>query len=114
MESAKSGNVSPPGGDTLDETKTKRQMIHRSQPEIAIRNAPRPDIDASELTPEQMFNSYCQACHSLKLVEDQRLNRDMWEWVMEDVVTEYGGAWITEDEQKILIDYLVENYGPQN
>ncbi len=42
----------------------------------------------------------------------QRLDRATWEWVVSDMVDKYGASWITEEQQKIIIDYLVENYGP--
>ena len=64
------------------------------------------------MTPKQLYIAYCGSCHSLELVESQRLDRAAWQWVMSDVVNEYGGTWITPKEQKILIDYLVEHYGP--
>jgi hypothetical protein len=59
-----------------------------------------------------MYTWYCSACHSLELVQSQRLTRPDWEWVMEDMVGKYGGSWITPQEQKQIIDYLVEHYGP--
>ncbi len=82
-------------------------------PEVALRSAPKPDVDPNQLTPAELYNAYCTPCHSLQLIESQRLTRSMWDWVMDDVINEYGGTWITDDERKILVDYLVENFGPK-
>ncbi len=64
------------------------------------------------LTTEELYTAYCGACHSLQLVESQRLDRSNWEWVMSDMIDEYGGSWITEEEERVLVDYLVEHFGP--
>lgn len=66
-----------------------------------------------EMSPKQMYIAYCGACHSVDLVESQRLSRADWAWVMTDMVEEYGGAWIKPNEQEIIIDYLAEHFGPQ-
>ena len=74
---------------------------------------PKPEAASGEVPAEQLYQWYCAACHSLELVESQRLSRADWEWVMEDMVTKYGGSWITADEQAGIIDYLVEHHGPK-
>ena len=66
-----------------------------------------------EMSADQMYHSYCASCHGLELVESQHLDRETWQWVMSDVVNEYGATWITPKQQEILIDYLVEHHGPQ-
>ncbi len=76
-------------------------------------NAPtNPAPLSTDMTPKEMYIAYCGACHSVDLVESQRLGREDWAWVMQDMVEEYGGAWIKPDEQRIIIDYLAENFGP--
>ncbi|MFQ5888628.1 MAG: hypothetical protein ACE5JR_01110 [Gemmatimonadota bacterium] len=65
------------------------------------------------LTPAELFETRCSSCHSLMLPRSQRLDRTGWEWVVRDMVERYGASWITEEEQRILIDYLVENHGPK-
>lgn len=67
---------------------------------------------AGEPTPRELFEARCSTCHSLDLPESQRLDRANWEWVVTDMVEKFGATWITEEEQRILIDYLTENYGP--
>lgn len=61
---------------------------------------------------KQMFETQCGICHSLDLPQSQRLNRSNWKWVIDDMVNKFGATWITEEQQKVILDYLVENYGP--
>lgn len=63
--------------------------------------------------PKALFETHCAACHSLELPRSQRLDRKTWRWVMDDMVNEFGATWITEEQQRIIIDYLAENYGPE-
>ena len=60
----------------------------------------------------QLFETHCVVCHSLELPRSQQLNRATWEWVVSDMVNEFGATWLTEEQQKLIIDYLVVNYGP--
>lgn len=60
----------------------------------------------------EVVRGNCSPCHSIRLVTQQRLDRANWEWVMEDMVKKYGATWISKDLQKIIIDYLVKHYGP--
>lgn len=61
---------------------------------------------------EELFRAHCSICHSLKLAQSQQLDRANWEWVVDDMVTEFGASWIGPTERTILLDYLVEHYGP--
>ena len=61
---------------------------------------------------KQLFETQCSVCHSLELPRSQQLNRATWEWVVSDMVNEFGATWLTEEQQKLIIDYLVVNYGP--
>ncbi len=63
-------------------------------------------------SPQKLFENNCSGCHSLELPMSQRLDRATWEWVVSDMVDTYGASWITEVQQQMIIDYLVENYGP--
>ena len=65
-------------------------------------------LDAAAFT-----RRHCSICHSFQLVEAQRLNRATWEWVLDDMVNQFGAAWLTKEDQKTIINYLVEHYGPQ-
>ncbi len=74
----------------------------------------RPQLASEQVSTEELFIAYCGACHSLDLTTSQRLDRPTWEWVMTDMIDEYGATWITPEEQRTLIDYLVEHYGPSS
>lgn len=62
--------------------------------------------------PKQAFERNCSVCHSLELPMAQRLDRANWEAVVDDMVEKFGAKWIVGEERRIIIDYLVENYGP--
>lgn len=61
---------------------------------------------------KQLFEAHCIVCHSLELPRSQQLDRATWEWVISDMVNEFGAVWITEGQQKLIVDYLVANHGP--
>ena len=70
----------------------------------------RPNV-GDDLTPRELYVAYCSGCHSLNLIESQRLDRGTWEWVMDDVINKYGATWITKEERAVLVDFLVANFG---
>jgi mono/diheme cytochrome c family protein len=61
---------------------------------------------------KKLFEDNCSVCHNLELPRAQRLDHKTWGWVVSDMVNEFGATWITEEQQKIIIDYLAKNYGP--
>lgn len=63
--------------------------------------------------PPETVRGHCSVCHSFELVEQQRLDRANWDWVMEDMIVKYGATWIDEEFRARLVDYLVEHYGPE-
>ena len=69
--------------------------------------------DEPEDKGKTLFENTCSACHSLALPQSQRLDRGGWEWVVDDMVNEMGLDWLDDDELKLIIDHLVENYGPR-
>ena len=80
---------------------------------VAAEAAPqKPPTIPTRQSPQKLFETNCSGCHSLELPMSQRLERATWEWVVGDMVDKYGASWITEEQQKMIIDYLVENYGP--
>lgn len=104
-------NSTADGESSLDGT-VKRSTT--KQPKPIVSTIPvNPTAITAEMTPREMYVAYCGACHTLDLVESQRLDHDGWAWVMEDMVEQYGGTWIKPSEQKVLIDYLAETFGPK-
>ena len=69
--------------------------------------------DAKLAEGKVLFESYCGACHSIMLPKSQRLDRNNWAWVIDDMVNDMGCA-IKEDEAALVVDYLVENFGPNS
>ncbi|OOG26442.1 cytochrome c-552 like protein [Thioalkalivibrio denitrificans] len=69
-----------------------------------------PTAQADEMSPKQLFEVHCAACHSITLPKSQRLARHDWEWVMDDM-EDYGMTWLTDEQREKIIDHLVEHYG---
>lgn len=61
---------------------------------------------------KELFETHCGACHSLDLPRSQRLDRANWKWVIDDMVNQFGATWLTEEQQKLILEYVVETYGP--
>jgi hypothetical protein len=55
--------------------------------------------------------AYCSACHSLRLVLQQRLKRSDWEEVLVTMVKEHGMSEIPPDDRALVLDYLSEHLG---
>lgn len=55
---------------------------------------------------------YCAACHSERLVAQQGLTRKRWDELFKWMVEEQGMHPIDEPERTLILDYLVQNYGP--
>lgn len=68
------------------------------------------EVHADEMSPKQLFEVHCAACHSIELPMTQRLNRSDWDWVMDDM-EKYGMTWLTDEQREKIVDHLVENYG---
>ena len=58
---------------------------------------------------EETFD-YCDACHSVRLVAQQGLDRDGWIELLEWMVEEQGMAEIEEPDLSVVLDYLTTNY----
>ena len=59
---------------------------------------------------EVLLQERCTDCHSLNQVERAKKTREQWEQTVARMVGK--GAELGEDEQAVLVDYLVETYGP--
>ena len=62
-----------------------------------------------------VVEGYCTTCHSLDYVRINApfLNRQGWETEVNKMITAFG-APIGPTEAKIIVDYLVTNYGTGN
>lgn len=61
---------------------------------------------------KRLFETYCAACHSLELPMSQHLDRNTWGWVLDDMTTKFGCP-VGATEKQLILDYLVENHGPE-
>ena len=103
------GGPGPDAGRDSPETGAPPEASPEVSPEDPPKVPPKPDVP--DRAPKTLYEAYCGACHDLKLVQSQRLDKATWEWVMEDMVGKYGATWITPEEQRIIRDYLTENFG---
>lgn len=54
----------------------------------------------------------CAACHSLRIVIQQRLPRDRWDYLLDWMVAEQGMPELDEETRQTVLDYLAEHLGP--
>jgi Quinohemoprotein amine dehydrogenase A, alpha subunit, haem binding len=54
----------------------------------------------------------CTACHTLDRVKIQRLTSDEWRQTIAGMLSE--GVPLTDDETTLVVDYLAQNFGPEN
>lgn len=54
----------------------------------------------------------CSACHSLAIVKQQRLSRATWDELLDWMVDEQGMAAQPPETRALILDYLVEHFGP--
>ncbi|GAB3021098.1 hypothetical protein [Spirosoma pulveris] len=78
-------------------------------------------IDTTKIDPESgmvndpslmMVKAQCTACHSSKLILQHRFTRAGWQerirWMQK-----YHKLWDLGESEKVVLDYLEKNYGPQ-
>lgn len=76
-------------------------------------------VVAQEVAPErlekgkQAFETNCRVCHELEVPKSRRYDRAGWEWVVDDMVNNYGATFITEEQQKLIVDYLAATHNPK-
>jgi mono/diheme cytochrome c family protein len=56
--------------------------------------------------------SYCAACHSLKLVSQQKLPRYVWEELLVIMTQRHGMPKLPADEEKLVLNYLAQQLAP--
>lgn len=54
----------------------------------------------------------CNSCHSLAIVTQQRLSRETWDKLLTWMVEEQGMAAQPPERRALVLDYLVQHFGP--
>ena len=62
---------------------------------------------------QETVETLCLACHSLAIVEQQRLNRRVWDEVLVWMVEEQGMPELEPEERQAVLDYLAQTYGAE-
>jgi len=52
---------------------------------------------------------YCAACHSLKIVTQQGLDREGWDEVLDLMVEEMGMEELAPEDRELVLGYLAKN-----
>ncbi len=73
------------------------------------------DIHLSDLPPgpgrETVFIK-CAACHSLRIVLQQRLSRDVWDEVLSWMKEEQSMPELEPELRELILDYLSTHFSP--
>ncbi len=97
---------------------TLRPLFHHIRAALAsfaiVSGVAHAAVDANGLviaTGYEQVRAQCSACHSLKLVTQNRSDRDGWlqmiRWMQDS-----QGLWPLGDNEPIILDYLAEHFGP--
>jgi hypothetical protein len=54
----------------------------------------------------------CNACHSIRLVTQQRLSRDRWDEILDEMVEKQGMPPLPDGERAAVLGYLAEHLNP--
>jgi len=82
----------------------------------ANRRPPRPSVTLPDEPIRQIILSRCTACHGIDEYGYYAMDREAWHALIERMKTATSGAvtgtQITADEQEMLLDWLVSEFGP--
>lgn len=56
----------------------------------------------------------CAGCHSMMIVTQQGLPRDVWDETLDWMVEEQGMAELDAETRTLVLDYLARHYGPDS
>lgn len=59
---------------------------------------------------ERLLNASCGGCHDLRPVQASARDKDGWNEVVQNMLQK--GADVSDKDLPVLLDYLVEHYGP--
>jgi hypothetical protein len=55
----------------------------------------------------------CNACHSIRLVTQQRLSRERWDELLDWMVEKQGMPPLPEEDRTLVLGYLAEHFNPE-
>jgi cytochrome c5 len=76
----------------------------------ASAGSPAPPAAAQDDKGERLLNQSCGGCHDLRPVQASARDRDGWNEVVQNMLQK--GADVADKDIPLLLDYLVEHYGP--
>jgi len=56
-----------------------------------------------------IFEKSCTECHGEEVVLDMKMSKEGWQSVVDNMIAE--GATVSDDDTKVLVDYLAKNFG---
>lgn len=65
---------------------------------------------AAEAPGKVLLEARCTVCHNLERVQKKKADRAGWEKIVDEMIG--TGAKLDDAEKDMVLDYLVENYGP--
>lgn len=68
------------------------------------------DSELPEGKGKDAVENTCTDCHSLQRIKSQRLNEEGWNGIVREMIE--NGASINPDDVKVIVNYLVKNFGP--
>jgi hypothetical protein len=74
-------------------------------------DAAAPAAGASDETAKKVLEEACTSCHDLGLVTEARLGKDEWNGMVQSMIAK--GAFVSEKDTPILVEYLAKMYGPK-
>ena len=57
--------------------------------------------------------AYCSACHSLRIVMQQKQNRDGWDYLLTWMVEQQGMGELYPDDRDQVLEYLTREFGQE-
>jgi cytochrome c len=54
----------------------------------------------------------CNACHSIRLVTQQRLSRGRWDEILDEMVEKQGMPPLPDEERALVLGYLAQHLSP--
>ncbi|MCX5802301.1 MAG: hypothetical protein NTU69_02005 [Proteobacteria bacterium] len=77
---------------------------------LALSFSPTHSAEKAEVDAKNLFEKKCSGCHSLDRPKSKKKTMNEWKTTVMRMMN-VRGAPGTEEEAKIIIDYLAKNYG---